>query len=292
MLGFGTKLWLRAGHPDDARLGIALDQAVKTIRHIEQQMSLFNANSAVSRLNRTGTLLAPHPDLVAALTLASHVSARSDGAFDVTVQPLWRAWADAQALGQPAYEEALHRARQKVDWQAVDHKAGKVALRRPGMGITLNGIAQGYAADRVREVLRAHAVEHALLDTGEWAPIGSGPNDEPWTLGIEDPANSKLTIATIRSDGRPLASSSDAHYTFSADRKHHHILNPKTGYSPTKVASITVAAHSCALADALTKVMFMGTVERALEIAKQWEVDVLAIDKTGRWQASPDMPVV
>lgn len=292
MLGFGTKLWLRAGHRDKARLQGGLDAAVKAIRQVERQMSLFDANSAVSQLNRTGVLQSPHPDLVAALTLSGDVSARSNGAFDVTVQPLWRAWANAQTKGRAASAQALHDARRRVDWQALEVSATQIAFRREGMGVTLNGIAQGYAADQARRVLIAHGVEHALLDTGEWTPIGSSRAGSPWMLGIEDPNNEGQTVATIRSDGRSLATSSDAHYTFSADRKHHHILNPKTGWSPTEIASITVAADSCALADALTKVMFMGNVEQALDVASRWQVDVLAVDKVGRWLASPGMPVV
>lgn len=292
LLGFGTTLWLRAGHRDKARLQGGLDAAVKAIRQVERQMSLFDSNSAVSQLNQTGVLQSPHPDLVSVLMLSGEVSARSDGAFDVTVQPLWRAWANAQAVGRTASAQAVRDARSRVDWQALKVSATKIAFRRDGMGVTLNGIAQGYAADQARRVLIAHGIEHALLDTGEWTPIGSSRAGSPWMLGIEDPGNDGQTIAAIRSDGRSLATSSDAHYTFSADRKHHHILNPKTGCSPTKIASVTVAADSCALADALTKVMFMGSVEQALDVARQWQVDVLAIDKAGHWLASPGMPVV
>lgn len=292
MLGFGTKLWLRAGHQDKRRLQTGLDAAVKAVRQVERQMSLFDANSAVSQLNRRGDLQSPHPCLVAALKLSAEVSARSDGAFDVTVQPLWRAWADAQAEGGFASAQALRNACSLVDWQALEVSTSKIAFRRANMGVTLNGIAQGYAADQARHALLDHGIEHALLDTGEWTPIGSGQDDAPWTLGVEDPTNQGKVIATVHSDGRSLATSSDAHYTFSSDRKHHHILDPKTGFSPAEIASVTVAADSCALADALTKVMFMGTVQQALDVAHQWQVDVLAVDKAGRWLASPGMPVV
>lgn len=292
MLAFGTTLWLRAGHRDKARLQAGLDAVVKAIRRVERQMSLFDPDSAVSLLNRTGAIQSPHPDLVAALKLSGEVSARSNGAFDVTVQPLWRAWADAQVKGRSASPQALHDARLLVDWQALEISATQIAVRRAGMGVTLNGIAQGYAADQAKRALLAHGIEHALLDTGEWTPIGTSPEGSPWTLGIESPANDGQTVAAIRSDGRSLASSSDAHYTFTADRKNHHILNPQTGHSPTDIASVTVAAQSCALADALTKVMFMGTVEDALVMARHWQVDVLAVDKSGRWLASPGMPVV
>jgi FAD:protein FMN transferase len=158
------------------------------------------------------------------------------------------------------------------------------------MAITLNGIAQGYAADLARERLRAHGIEHALLDTGEWAPLGHGPENLPWRLAVADPrqpAGAVQAVVVLQAQGRSVATSSDAHTAFSADLRHHHIFDPRSGESPTQLASVTVAADSCALADALTKVMFMGGIPDALGLAQRWGVDVLAIDKAGRWQASP-----
>lgn len=88
LLGFGTTLSLKVAHADAGQAERALDAAVETIRHVEAQMSLFRADSALARLNRAGVLTAPDPDLVKVLELARTVSARSGGTFDVTVQPL------------------------------------------------------------------------------------------------------------------------------------------------------------------------------------------------------------
>jgi FAD:protein FMN transferase len=293
LLGFGTTLWLRAAHADAPTLERALDDAVAAIRDVEAQMSLFDPNSAVSRLNRDGRLRGAGDDLLRVLQLAQHVSARSDGAFDITVQPLWQAWAAARREARVPTAAGLHAARSLVGWQGVQIDAAEVRLRRPGMAITLNGIAQGYAADRARERLRAHGVEHALLDTGEWAPLGQGPDGAPWALAVADPrggdAGAVHAVATLQAEGRSVATSSHAHTTFTADRRHHHIFDPRSGVSPAQLASVTVVANSCALADALTKVMFMGGIDDALTGARHWGVDVLAIDKAGRWRASPGL---
>ena len=100
MVGLGTTLSLRAAHADGERARAGLDAAVAAIRHVEAQMSLFNPDSALSTLNREGVLYNPHPDLVRVLRLAQQVSAQSQGTFDVTVQPLWLAWAAAQREGR------------------------------------------------------------------------------------------------------------------------------------------------------------------------------------------------
>ena len=297
LLGFGTTLWLRAAHRDPDTVDRGLDAAVAAIRHVEAQMSLFDPASAVSRLNRDGELRAADADLLRVLRLAQQVSARSGGAFDVTVQPLWQAWDGARLAGRMPSAPALAKALGLVGWRGLEVDADHVRLRRPGMALTLNGIAQGYAADLARERLRAHGIEHALLDTGEWAPLGRAPGDLPWTLAVADPraemgsaaSEAAHAIAALCAEGCSVATSSDAHTTFTADRRHHHIFDPRIGESPTQLASVTVLAPSCALADALTKVLFMGGIKEALALARHWGVDVLAIDKSGRWQASPGL---
>jgi thiamine biosynthesis lipoprotein len=289
LLGFGTTLWLRAAHADAARLEHALDAAVALLRHIEQQMSLFDPGSALCRLNRDGVLLRPDPALVAVLQLARQVSARSGGAFDATVQPLWAVWQQAHAQRRKPTPAELLAARALVDWRAVAVSATEVRLGRAGMALTLNGIAQGFAAERARALLQAHGIGHALLDTGEWAPIGQAPDGQPWQLGLASPRDSARMLATLRADGRGMAVSSDAMLRFgpdASDDRDHHILDPHTGRSPPHLSAVVVAARSTALADALTKVLFMGTAPQALALARQWGVDVVAVDKAGRLHAS------
>jgi thiamine biosynthesis lipoprotein len=288
----GTDLWLRAAHRSAAMADAGLDAAVAAIRHVERHMSLFDANSAVSRLNRDGVLHQPHPDLVRVLRLAQTVSERSQGAFDVTVQPLWNAWFAAQKEGQMPTPQAVAAARARVGWRQLQITDQKISFARPGMGLTLNGIAQGFAADLAQKALRERGIEHALIDTGEWASLGLGPNAAPWTLGVADPRLEGALMASLLMDGRAIATSSDAHYRFAEGDRHHHIFDPRTGYSPPELASVTVAASTCAMADALTKVMFMGSAERALALAQAWGVGVLVIDKAGRQFISPDLKKV
>lgn len=289
LLGFGTTLWLRAGHADGARADAALDAAVARLRHLELQCSLFNPASALCRLNRDGRLDDPDPALVDLLTQARAVSARSQGAFDVTVQPLWATWQQARAAGRRPTPDELAAARARVDWRAVQVSARQIRLARPGMAITLNGIAQGYAADQARQVLQQHGIAHALLDAGEWAPLGQAPDGQPWQLGLADPRDGSRLLRRLQAGGRGIAVSTDVQLRFGADPaddRDHHILDPRSGRSPPHLAAVVVAAPSTTLADALTKVLFMGTPAQALALARRWGVDVVVVDKAGRLQAS------
>jgi FAD:protein FMN transferase len=287
MVGLGTTLSLRAGHVSVERADAGLDAAVNAIRHVERSMSLFNPESSLCRLNRDGVLLQPDPDLIKILTLARHISERSQGSFDVTVQPLWSAWQNAKQLNRLPTTNELKLARSKTGWQHLEVTSERIRFLQSGMALTLNGIAQGYASDLARDALRLHRIEHALIDTGEWSTLGHSDDSRPWLLGVENPRFANAVLAKIVSDGRAVATSSDAHCSFSSDLKHHHIFDPKTGYSPNNTASVTVLATTCALADALTKVMFMAGPNQAVALAKKWQVDVIIVDKAGRIQTTP-----
>ncbi len=297
LLGFGTTLWLRAAHEQPDRVEAALDACVAEIRRVERLMSLFDPDSALCRLNRSGRLRQPDPQLLAVLRLARHVSQHSGGAFDITVQPYWQAWSRARADGGLPSPRVLEQARRLVGWHAVQAAEAEVRLPLSGMALSLNGIAQGWAADRVRATLGAFGVRHAMIDCGETAVLGLAPTGRPWRFGVEPAAAAaesaaRQPLAVLEVGGRAIATSSDVHTAFSADRRHHHIMDPHTGYSPTHWSSVTVIASRCALADALTKVFFMLPPSKVMAAARAWQVDVVLEDKAGRVTASPGAGLV
>lgn len=296
LLGLGTTLWLKAAHADTGRVDGALDAAVRAIRDVERQMSLFDSASSLQRLNARGILAHPEPGLLEVLTLSREIARRSGGSFDVSMQALWQVWEAAARQGALPSDRILKQARQRVNWRALEISPDRLRLNVRGMQLSLNGIAQGYAADSARAALMAHGVAHAMIDAGETSLLGEAPDKQPWVFGIEDAAgrlpqkNSRQDesrMPVVHSHGRAIATSSDAHTSFSTDHRHHHILDPRTGYSPTYWASVTVIASRCVVADALTKVFFMLPPSQVLPTARAWGVDVVLQDKAGKWMASP-----
>lgn len=302
MIGFGTTLWIKAAHENVDQLETALNAAVNAIRNVERQMSLFNSDSDLCRLNKHGVLQNPDNDLRVVLDLAKKISLRSAGAFDVSMQPLWKVWSRATEESRLPSQRELRQAKNLVNWRAVESSASIVRLNLSGMSLSLNGIAQGYASDKARAVLEAHGIQHAVIDAGETSLLGHAPNDQAWSFSIEQAAKSavkksespqghhvdgvKSSMPIIVADGRAMATSSDSHTVFSADHQHHHILNPHTGDSPRYWSSATVLAPSCVMADALTKVFFMLPPSQINSAAKRWGVDVVMQDKAGKWRAT------
>lgn len=273
-------------HIVERALGDALDE----LHRIEDVVSLYRPGSEISRLNRQGVLERPNPDFVSLLRYSRLLSARTGGAFDVTVQPLWELYASAYAEGRLPRSEEIDAARARVGLGKLDFGARRIRLG-PRMGVTLNGIAQGFAADRVLAVLRRHGVENALVDTGELGAVGTRQSGAPWTAGIQDPrrADAFVSIATL--DGRCLATSGDYVTAFSADFSCHHIFDPATGRSPQAFSSVSVVASSGLDADALSTAAFVLGLPDGLRLIDEWPgADALFVLKDGSVQATAGFP--
>lgn len=237
-IAMGAKVTLRLEHPDARRLaGLAMAE----IRRLEAVFSLYLPDSALVVLNRRGHLADPPFELLECLALAGAVHRASGGLFDPTVQPLWRAEAEAREAGTVVSESARATARDLVGWGSVTLAPEAVRLR-PGMALTLNGIAQGYVADRVAALLAAHGMTRALIDTGEMVAL---PGEE-WPVQLAGGGSLDLR-------GRALATSAPLGMTFGGDGRSSHILDPRSGRPVTaKWQSISISAASAALADAIS----------------------------------------
>lgn len=290
-LAFGTSVSVQLLHADEKQANLAIEDAFAEAKKIDSLMSIYRQGSQVFTLNATGRVDRPDPYLAAILHAARELSVLTDGAFDVTVQPLWSTYEQAQSEGGLPGEAGVDRARALVDWRQLVFDDKRVQLLQPGMAITLNGIAQGYATDMALGAVRKRGIEHALLDIGEYGALGSRDITRPWMLAIQDPRTNAPIPQPFRMDGRCVATSGDYETSFSADFSQHHIFDPRTGKSPPELASVTVVAPNALMADGLsTAFMVMGRV-KALELVSGLDnVDVMLIDKSGtRWQ-SPGFP--
>ncbi|MGJ7043056.1 thiamine biosynthesis lipoprotein [Shinella sp. BE166] len=233
MLGGTVRVDLRG--PRCLAQGIA-GRIGSTIAEVEAAASLFNANSALNRLNALGHLEDPPPALLDLLRLANHVHRATAGRFDPTVQPLWRALAEGRDTTE---------AQAAIGWERV--RIGPSVQLARGQALTLNGIAQGYAADRVRRLLLAEAYAQALVDMGEFAAIGG-----PFSVAVEDPALGQ--IATRRLAGNAIATSSPSAMMLGTG---FHILGPH-GERPCW-STISVEAESAAMADGFSTAFCLMT---------------------------------
>lgn len=236
----GARATLRLAHPDAPAMAA---RAFAEIARLEDVFSLYRPHSALMRLNAAGFLPDPPFELLECLTLAGRVHAASGGRFDPTVQPLWALHAAAAVTGRLPDPSAL--AATPRGWARVTLAADQIRLE-PGMALTLNGIAQGYIADRIAALLAAEGLSDVLIDTGELRAPGKGAQDRVWPVRLPDGRSLPL-------HGRALATSAPKGTTFDAQAQRSHILDPRSG-NPTAAAwrAVSIAAPRAALADALS----------------------------------------
>jgi len=279
---FGTTVSMTVLHENETTARAALASAFTALREVDALMSVYRTDSQVGRLNRDGRLSQPDPRLVQVLDTAQYLARQTEGAFDVTVQPLWHA-----ANAQQPVRQALSR----VDWRKLAISDSELRFLETGMAITLNGIAQGFGADQALVALKRHGIRHALLDTGELASLGTNEAGYPWSLAVRDPRDENRYAQVLAADGRCLASSGDYATRFTDDFSQHHIVDPHTGTSPTELAAVSVLAPSGLLADGLsTACMVLGTTKSLALAASLQDVDVLCITKAGVMHRSPGFP--
>ncbi|HEU4386013.1 MAG TPA: FAD:protein FMN transferase [Anaeromyxobacteraceae bacterium] len=290
-VAFGTTVSIAAVGDDPGAAAEATAEALDRIRGVDSLMTVYRRDSQVGRLNAEGVLSRPDRHLVRVLEFSKRLSALSDGAFDVTVQPLWRLFVACRAAGRRPSPDEVAAARSLVDWTALEVTPRRVALGRRGMQITLNGVAQGYAADLAMDALRQRGIRDALLDAGELGAEGERQPHRPWTVGIQHPRVHDAVIATVAMDGRFLATSGDYATAFSEDLADHHIFDPRTGRSPPGLSSAAVAAASGMEADGLTKPMMVLELARARALLARFDgAGAIWMDKRGRVVASERMP--
>ena len=256
-------------HPDPARAATVLRRVESELRRLERIFTLYDAESELSRLNRAGALAAPSPELVGALRLARQVHAATAGRFDPTVQPLWRAYATG------ADAAALARARETIGFGRVHVDEDRITLPR-GTELTLNGIAQGVISDRIALMLRAEGARHTLVDMGEISAIGGRSATDPWRVGLAGGGEVELA-------DRALAVTEPAGFSFDAEGRLPHLIDPALGAPRAEWRRIAVTAPQAGLADALSTGLSLAPAPAiGAALSGLPGVQVRALDAQGR----------
>ena len=288
----GTDVEITVLHRDEEIARKGINSALNKIEHVEQLMSLYRQDSQLSLLNRKGVLRNPHPDLVTVLRKSMGLSKLTDGAFDVTVQPLWNLYNRHAQSGSLPSENEIAKVRSRIGWEHVRIEEDIIFFDRPGMQVTLNGVAQGMAADFARQALEEEGIRDALIDAGEFNAIGSPRRKDAWHIAVQHPRQ-EGNIAKTGLQGRCLSTSGDYGTKFSDDYRHHHLFDPRTGISPTELSALSVAAPTALEADALSTALFVLGADKAKEMAESMkEVDALFISKSGDMTATDGFSLV
>ena len=254
-----------------------IDRVMSEIDRLEAIFSLYRADSALSRLNRTGRLASPPAEMLELLTLCGAIHRQTGGAFDPTIQPLWALYAEAAAVGHMPSNAEIDTTHARTGWMGVRYDTGAIFFTRPGMALTLNGVAQGYIADRIADLLRAEGMAGVLVDMGEIHAVGSRADGTPWRAGISLP-DGDLRPGSVTLVDRALATSAPSGTVLDPAGRIGHIVDPQTGRSGGRWRQVSVSAPRAALADGLSTAFCLmpgSLIERAVAAGSGARVEAL-----------------
>ena len=259
---------IEAYAPDAAALPSHLEAALDEVDRIDRLMSHYKASSELSRVNREAASgpVPVEPELFDFLALCLRQSRDSDGAFDITVGPLMKAWGFFRGEGRLPGGRELQEARARVGYRHVllDSAARTLRFARPGMELDLGGIAKGYAVDRVVALLRARGVTAALVSAGGSTlyALGAPPGASGWDVELQDPLDGRKVAMRLSLADRALSISGSSEKFFEKDGKRYsHVMDPRTGRPVEGVLAVAVLTDSGTRGDALDNAFFVGGIE-------------------------------
>jgi thiamine biosynthesis lipoprotein len=260
---------VRACGPAAGALPAVVAAALDELDRIDRLLSHYRRDSPLSRLNGEAASgpVAVEPELLDLLSECLRWSRESDGAFDVTVGPLMKAWGFFRDEGRVPGDPELARILESVGYRHVvlDRRAGTLRFDRPGVELDLGGIGKGYAVDRVVALLRQRGVASALVNLGGSSVYGLGapPGRAAWEVGIQDPTDPGKTAVTVELRDRAL-SVSGGYARFFEERgvTYAHILDPRTGRPVQGLLGVAVLTDSATEGDALDNVLFVRGLAR------------------------------
>jgi thiamine biosynthesis lipoprotein len=260
-MALGAEASMTLYHHDKAQAKKLIRACFAEVQRLEQIFSLYKPDSALSSLNKNGELQNAPAELIEIIQQAASYSALTNGAFDISVQPLWQLYAKhfskANVSHQAPDDTKIQQALALIDYQKIQIQSDHIRLTKQGMALTLNGIAQGYITDKITALLRTNGLDNILVEMGEMRALGRHPNGQPWRIGIKNPDSPQQLLQTVTLENAALATSGGYGTRFDAAGAHHHLLNPKTGRSANRYKSVSIIAPSATQADALSTAFCM-----------------------------------
>jgi thiamine biosynthesis lipoprotein len=264
-------------------------------------MSHYKHDSELSRVNReaANSPVWVDPELFYFIAECLRYSRESEGAFDITVGPLMKAWGffrgeGLRGEGRMPGEAELAQARNRVGYQHVilNRKDGTIFFDRVGVELDLGGIAKGYAIDRAVAVLKRRGVASALLSAGGSTiyALGAPPGKPAWEIEVQDPVERDRVATRVRLKDRALSVSGSYEKFFEIDgARYSHVMDPRTGWPVQGILSVAVITGDGVSGDALDNVFYALGPERGRALLSRFsasEVIFFLPDQDRKWKTA------
>ncbi len=286
-----VELWSESGGVGAA----AIDAVMAEMHRIDRAMSPYKPHSELSRINRDAVDAARQGRAARcsrcwrerrtsrACQAGASTSPTPRSGISTTIAPAWR-------RRQPSSQAA----RAAIGWRnlILDPLTRTVRFARAGMRIDLGGFAKGHAVDCARRCCwPSRGIAHAIVSAGGDSRVLGDRRGRPWTVGIRDPRRPGAVVAVLPLEDTAMSTSGDYERYFERDGvRHHHLIDPRTGASPSSVRSVTILAPDGLTSEALSKSVFVLGLEQGMRLVEtRAGVDAIVVDATGVLHFSPGL---
>jgi thiamine biosynthesis lipoprotein len=224
--------------------------AFAEVRRLDRMLSHYRPDSEWSEVNRhaSGRAVVVPQELFDLVSAALDYSRRSEGAFDITVGPLMKAWGFHGGTGRVAPDPVIQDARARVGYTHVllDAAHRTVRFARAGMELDPGGIAKGYAVDRMIAVLKDRGIDRALVSAAgsSMSAMGTPPDQDGWPVVIGGPVAGSNQVRLLLADESLSTSSASGKFVRADGRVYGHVLDPRTGYPAPGFLAAVVAPRT------------------------------------------------
>lgn len=265
-------------------------EIIEELRKVDHALSIFNDTSVISRFNRNETYV-PNEMFEEVVKLSQQLAAQTDGAFDITVEPLVNAWGFGFKNKENVTPSQIDSLKAFVGYEKLHIANNAFSKKDPRLALDCGAVAKGYGVDRIAKLLSEKGCTNYMVEIGgEVVVKGKNPKGKPWSLGINKPVedstqtNNEIQSIIQLTDKAVATSGNYRNFYYKDGQKYAHTIDPKTGYPVQhSLLSATVVASSCTRADALaTAFMVMGVEKAKTFVSAHTDADAYLIF------ASPD----
>ena len=252
--------------------GDALTYVDAAFREMDRIDSIcgYQEGSDVARINvNTGRFVSVPSDVAEIVERSVKYSQLSNGALDVTIDPVFRLWHrfEGESLSVPS-RQSIDSALVFVDYRAIAVEDSSVRVYIEGASMDLGAVAKGYAVDRGMAVLESLGASGGLIDAGgDIKVFGRRPDGGPWRIGLRDPRMLDSLVTVFEVANVAIATSGDYERYFLKDGvRYHHILDPATGFPARGCCSVTIITDEACDADAIATAVFVLGPEEGMKL--------------------------
>ncbi len=245
------------------------------LRRLDSSLSIYKSYSLISKFNSSPTGIKADKHLAVVVKKSLKIYKETQGAFDITVQPLVQVWGFGPEK-PPSIPDSgtIKNILTCVGSDKISLKSGFLQKKKECVGIDVNGIAQGYSVDVIAGYLHRKGIKNFLVEIGgEIAVQGKKPSGEFMTIGIEGPgeeANNTIQTKIKIEKGAVTTSGNYRKFYQSGGKKISHLINPKTGYSlQNEMISVTVYAKNAITADGYDNALMGMGIEKSFEFLER-----------------------